>query len=126
MSTGKVKLRRADPGDADAIRALTRKVYAKWFPVGPVALVEMIPMADHLLIENISVREDWQGQGLATASLTHAEDVARERGLPEIRLYTNAAFTANLAFYRRRGFGESGRETLSDGGMLVHFSKAVS
>ena len=93
---------------------------------GLAGLIEVIPGPAHLLIENLAVREDRQGAGLATALLRHAEDLARQHGSPELRLYTNAAFASNLAFYRARGFAETERTKLPDGGVMVHFAKRVS
>jgi hypothetical protein len=82
-ASGAVALRRAEATDAAAIRELTRRAYAKWIPVigreplpmaadyeqaltkhrfdllyleGKLAaLIETIPQADHLLIENVAV-----------------------------------------------------------------------
>lgn len=149
-----MKIRRAGPDDAEAIRDLTRKAYAKWIPAigreprpmaadynaavrdhwidileddqGLAALIEIIPGSAHLVIENLAVREDRQGAGLATILLRHAEDLARQQGIAELRLYTNAAFAANLEFYRARGFAETERTGLPDGGVMVHFAKQVS
>jgi ribosomal protein S18 acetylase RimI-like enzyme len=147
-------MRRAGAGDAAAIRSLTRDVYAKWIPsIGReprpmvadydaavrqhwielheedgelLALIEMVPAADHLWIQNIAVSVSQQGNGLGRALLAHAEKIAQTMGLEEIRLNTNAAFAANLAFYRHMGFSETGREPLPDGGTMVHFTKPVS
>jgi hypothetical protein len=82
-------LRSATITDASAIRALAREAYAKWVPVigrDPkptmtdyveavqkhridllylggelVALIEMIPAAEHFLIENVAVSPAFQG-----------------------------------------------------------------
>ena len=152
--TGPAAIRRAQASDAAAVRDLTRKSYAKWVPVigreprpmtadhalavtrhwidliedddGLAALVEMIPEAGFLLIENLAVREDRQGEGLGGLLLAHAEAIARETGRAEVRLYTNAAFAANLTFYGRKGYSTSGRTPLPDGGVMVHFVKSVS
>jgi ribosomal protein S18 acetylase RimI-like enzyme len=91
-----------------------------------LALIEMVPAADHLWIQNIAVSVSQQGNGLGRALLAHAEKIAQTMGLEEIRLNTNAAFAANLAFYRHMGFSETGREPLPDGGTMVHFTKPVS
>jgi N-acetylglutamate synthase-like GNAT family acetyltransferase len=146
-------LRRATAGDVAAIRALTREAYAKWVPlIGRepkpmtadydlavawhsielleedgqlLALIEVIPGAEHLLIENIAVRPDQQSKGLGDELLRRAETLARSLGLAELRLYTNAAFASNLAFYARRGYQEHRRETVASGGVAVHMRKAV-
>jgi GNAT superfamily N-acetyltransferase len=154
MSAGLPPLRRAGPADAEAVRKLTRDVYAKWVPAigrepkpmsanygeavvrhwidvledaqGLLALIELIPAADHLLIENLAVREDQQGRGLGAMLIAHAERLAAALNLAELRLYTNAAFSSNLAYYRARGFTETARTPLPDGGTMVHFAKPVS
>ncbi len=154
MSAGHFNLRRAGAGDAAAVRDLTRDVYAKWIAVigreplpmtadyekavrehwidlleedaQPMALIEMIPHADFLLIENVAVAEAQQGRGHGKALLAHAAQTAKTHGLPELPLFTNAAFTENLAFYASQGFHETGRSPLADGGTMVHFAKPVS
>ena len=105
MSAGQLHLRRAGPGDAAAVRDLTRDVYAKWIAVigreplpmtadyekavrehwidlieddaQLVALIEMIPHADFLLIENVAVAEAQQGRGHGKALLAHAARTAK-------------------------------------------------
>ncbi len=139
--------------DAADVRALTRAAYAKWVPLigrepKPMSadyeravsehvidlyeqgdellgLVEMIPQSDHLLIENIAVRPDQQGKGLGDILLQHAEDHARTLGVGETRLYTNAMFAANLAFYAKGGYSEFRRETLAPGAVAVHMRKPI-
>ena len=147
-------MRRAGQADAAAIRALTRAVYAKWIAsIGRaprpmtadydravrdhwidllevdgelLALIEMIPAPDHLWVQNIAVVESRQRSGLGRLLLEHAAEIALQSGLREIRLNTNAAFAANLSFYRHMGFLELSREPLPDGGTMVSFAKWVS
>lgn len=90
-----------------------------------LALVEMIPLGGHLLIENIAVRPDQQGKGLGDKLLRHAEGHAASLGFTETRLYTNAAFASNLAFYAKRGYIEVLRETLAPGAVAVHMRKSI-
>lgn len=148
-----VPLRRATPSDAAAVRALTRDAYAAWVPlIGReprpmtadydlaianhridlweengtlLALIETIPATDHLLIENIAVRPDQHGRGLGGTLLQHAESLALAMGVRELRLYTNAAFVSNIAFYAKRGFVEFRREPIAPGSVAVHMRKAV-
>lgn len=144
-------LRRAGPADAGAVRALTRLAYAKWVSLigreplpmtadyeravvdhmidlyekdgSLLALVETIAAEDHLLIENLAVHPDQQGNGLGDLLLDHARHVAADLGYREIRLYTNAAFTSNIAFYTKRGFSEYAREAFPKGGELVRMKR---
>ena len=84
----------------------------------------MIPAPSHLLIENIAVRPDAQGRGLGGRLVAHAEDVARSLGLRDVRLYTNARFESNIAFYARRGFEETRRDQVPVG-VVVYMQKAI-
>ena len=89
-----------------------------------VALLVMSVAADHVLVENVAVAESERGCGLGGRLLDLADERAREAGLGEVRLYTNAAMTENLAYYPRRGFRETGRRV--DGGFSrVFFSRRV-
>lgn len=150
--TASLSLRRAEPADASAIDALTQAAYAKWVPIlgrkpqpmtadyavavrahlidllddatAPVALIEMALEPDHLLIVNLAVAPGWQGRGLGSRLLAHAEAVARAAGKPLLRLYTNRLMTPNIALYRSRGYGID-REEAYPGGAVVHMSKPV-
>ena len=91
----------------------------------PIALIEIIPGPSHLLIENIAVLPDRHGEGIGGVLLEHAETIARSHGVNELRLYTNAKFSTNLAFYAHRGFSEFLREPHAAGGEIVHTKKLV-
>jgi len=146
-------MRRATIEDAPAIRALTRQAYAKWVPVigrEPLpmgadyaaaaqkhridllyvgnelaALIEMIPQAEHLLIENVAVLPALQKRGLGRKLLAHAEEVAAALGYGEIRLYTNQRFVENVQLYRRLGY-QLDREEEYGESVRVHMSKRLA
>lgn len=146
-------VRRAGTNDVRTIRELSRAAYAKWVPfIGRepwpmtadygravaehvidlledngvlVALIELIPRSDHLLIENVAVKPEQQGNGLGELMLSHAENVARSMNYSEIRLCTNAAFEANIAFYSKRGYKEYERGTVVPGTVAVYMKKSV-
>lgn len=147
-----MRVRRATAGEAVAIVALTRAAYAPWVAVigreplpmtfdyadllpshlvdvadegGLVALIDMVPDVDHLLIENVAVHPDHQGRGVGRRLMDHAERVAAGLGLAEIRLYTNAAFGRNLAFYQSLGYVETDRRPFR-GGFTVYFAKRLN
>jgi ribosomal protein S18 acetylase RimI-like enzyme len=90
-----------------------------------VGLAVLILQPDHLLLDNIAVSPSAQGRGIGTRLLVLAEDHARRRGLGEVRLYTNEAMTENLAYYLRRGYGETHRAE-QDGFRRVFFRKVVT
>ena len=153
MSMVSLALRRATSADAERVKSLTRLAYAKWVPLigrepKPMtadyeraivehlidlyehdhqlrALIEVIPMKEHLLIENIAVHPNYHGKGIGDDLLRHAEHQARSFGFNEIRLYTNAAFASNLAYYAKRGYTEHQRETFAPGVVAVHMRKAI-
>ncbi|MDQ0376456.1 GNAT family N-acetyltransferase [Amycolatopsis thermophila] len=152
MPHHKYLFRRATPEDADAIRDLVHAAYEKWvdlihrepLPMQTdyrqavtthridllyeddrlVALIEMIPAVDHLLIENVAVRPADQGAGYGRLLMRHADLLAQSMGLPGVRLYTNSKFTENIRFYRRLGYRVDREEPFLNGS-LVHMSKAV-
>jgi len=145
--------RRAGENDAETVRTLTHEAYAKWVPVigrrpkpmntdyeqavrthvvelayldGELAgVIELIPAADHMLLENLAVAPAHQRQGLGRRLMAHVEAFTRARGLPMVRLYTNKAFDTNLKFYEKLGYAIEREEALPKGGFLVHFAKKV-
>ena len=146
-----VFFRRATATDAAAVRALTRAAYAKWVPLigrepkpmtadydaavrahrfdllyqdGVLAgLIETVDEHDRLLVENVAIAPDRQGQGLGRRLLAHAETLAADLGRPVIRLYTNRRFVENIALYQRLGYAIDGEEDVGVG-VIVHMSKA--
>jgi len=151
---GHKTVRRATIDDAVTVRELTRAAYAKWVPllgrdprpltadydaavrdhlidllhVGgeAVALIEMAPKADHLLIVNVAVVPAQQGRGYGRALMAHAEGVARSLNLNEMRLYTNALFAENLRLYSRLGYRMDREEQHPQFGVAVHMSKRLN
>lgn len=145
-------LRRAVAADAAAVRALVRAAYAKWVPLigrepkpmgadydaaiarhridlafvdGELAaLIETIPAADHLLIENVAVLPAFQGRGLGRFLMAHAERLAAAQGHREMRLYTNRRFAENIRLYLALGY-RIDREEKSALGVTVYMSKSL-
>jgi phosphoribosylglycinamide formyltransferase 1 len=68
----------------------------------------MHPADGPLLVVNMAVSPDRQGNGIGSFLLRHAEQTARSPGLDEIQPYTNAAVASNLDFFGRRGYQEFG------------------
>jgi GNAT superfamily N-acetyltransferase len=90
----------------------------------PAGIVVLELHADHLLVENIAVRPAAQGRGVGRRLLARAEEVARELGYAEVRLYTHEAMTENIAYYPRRGYTETHRGG-GDGYRRVFFRKQL-
>lgn len=80
---------------------------------------------DHLLLSNVAVSPDRQGEGLGAHLLAFAQDEARRRGLGEMRLYTNAQMHENLAIYAHLGWTRYA-EGDQDGFRRIFMRKAVS
>ncbi|HYH21018.1 MAG TPA: GNAT family N-acetyltransferase [Azospirillum sp.] len=152
-STGLMRrIRRAGPGDAEAIADLVRRAYARWVPVagteprplpddfaeavadhpvwvlegqgGIEAVLELLPARDHLLVENVAVDPDSQGRGLGRRLMAFAETEARRQGLAEVRLFTDERFADNVAFYARLGYHVFDR-TPNGAARLVFMAKPV-
>jgi predicted N-acetyltransferase YhbS len=149
---GGFSMRTANAADADLARAVTRAAYAKWVPVigreprpmtadyaaavvrhridlvyqngAAVGLIEMIPEADHLYIQNVAVLPELHGQGLGRKLLAHAERVARALGHDDVRLLTNQAMTANIQLYQKLGYVIE-REEATLGWFTVHMRKRL-
>ncbi len=146
-------IRRAGPADASAVAALTIAAYARWVPLlgrkplpmladydaavvahridlferdGELAaLAEFEAHPDHLLVVNLAVSPERQGQGIGATLLAHAETVARALGLAELRLYTNSLMAANVALYRRHGYAITREEQRGPGWIVIHMSKTL-
>ena len=113
------------PVTADYAGAVARgEVWLASTPELAVGLIVLIAMPDYLLLENVAVLPAMQGHGIGTGLLAFADGRARELGLGEIRLYTNAAMSENLALYPRRGYVETHRE-VSEGFSRVFFRKRL-
>jgi ribosomal protein S18 acetylase RimI-like enzyme len=132
-----VELRRGRPDDVPAIAALVEAAYAPWVArvgrrpapmdadhAGPVdegvswiaeadgriaGVLEVRAGRGHLLLEDVAVHPDRQGEGIGRALIAHAEALAVEAGLPEVRLYTHERMHENVLLYTGLGYEETGR-----------------
>jgi GNAT superfamily N-acetyltransferase len=77
-----------------------------------------------LLLENIAVMPEKQGQGVGKKLLLYAEQVARSRGHPSIYLYTHELMSENIDLYARIGYVEFERRE-EHGFRRVYMRKAV-
>ncbi len=117
--------RKPKPMLADYRVALTRhQLWVHEGESGLVAVLELIPTKDHLLVENVAVHPLFQRAGLGQRLLAFAEAEAKRQGYTEIRLYTNELFTGNAALYSRLGYHETHREVLQSTN-VIHMAKPV-
>ncbi|WP_125953178.1 GNAT family N-acetyltransferase [Novosphingobium sp. MD-1] len=144
-------LRRAVAADIPDIRALTIRAYTKWLAVTPrpprpmtadydqafaahrfdvlidqdtlIGLIETVAQDDELLIVNVAVAPEQQGQGYGVLLMRHAEHLARRSGAKGLRLYTNKLMTSNIALYERLGFVFDTETYHDQGTVAVHMVK---
>jgi len=76
---------------------------------GLAGLIVLLPASDHLLLDNVAVRRERQGEGIGRRLIAFAESEARRLGYRELRLYTHEKMRENIALYLRLGFAETGR-----------------
>ena len=129
-------VRPATAADVAAIERIVRAAYAKYVdrigkPPGPMlddyaarvregsvhvleelgsiaGIIVLVPKPGHLLLDNIAVAPERQGQGVGRRLLAFAEVEALRLGFDELRLYTNALMHENLAMYPKLGWEEYG------------------
>lgn len=65
---------------------------------------------DYAMIYNVAVHPNRQGRGVGRRLMALAEKQSRRCGCRELRLYTNAKMTENIAFYTGLGFHETERK----------------
>lgn len=146
------RIRLATPDDVRAIELMVERAYSRYLtrmdrPPRPltddysgrveqsqafvleergslIGALVLVDEADHLLLNNVAVDPDRQGNGLGRKLIEFADAEARSRGYREIRLYTNVAMPENLAIYPKLGFVETGRG-VDDGYHVVFMTKVL-
>ena len=142
----------AGPNDVETIKQIVMAAYAKWVPLinreplpmvadyksaikihrfdlleaggKVVGLIETAAKDDHLWIENIAVKPEDQRNGFGTVMISKAEELAKDAGLFELRLLTNAAFESNIQLYKKTDFVVD-RKVPFMGGFTVYMSKTL-
>lgn len=127
-------VRAAGPGDAAVVHALTQAAFAgqDWLtpPSGalaeteevvrahlaahpgavaflgdvPVGALRMVEQEGHLHVRRVAVDPAYQGRGVCSALMRHAEDAARAAGRTELRCGTRKQLPANRALYEHLGY----------------------
>jgi N-acetylglutamate synthase-like GNAT family acetyltransferase len=87
-----------------------------------VGVLVLEDRADHLLLEVLAVAPGQQGSGVGHRLMALADEQAADRGFDEVRLFTNARMTENLAYYPRQGYVETHRDEVN-GFHRVFFAK---
>ena len=107
-------------------RALIRgeTVYVAEDGARVVGVLVVIPLQDAVLVENVAVHPSRQGLRVGLRLMRFAEEYAREKGLHELRLYTNESMEENVSFYTSLGFEETDRR-FAHGYRRVFMSKKL-
>jgi len=113
---------RPAPLDSDYAALISRKVVYVHGDDEPTGVIVLVPEEDVLLIENVAVRPDRQGEGIGRTLLAFAELTARRGGRAAVRLYTHSEMAGNLELYESLGYEVTGHEPL-DRGHRVHLRK---
>jgi GNAT superfamily N-acetyltransferase len=88
-------------------------------------ILVLVPQERSMLLDNIAVSPEVQGQGQGRALLAFAERAALGAGYESIQLYTNEAMVENIALYARIGFVETHR--IEEKGLRrVYMAKALT
>lgn len=81
----------------------------------PIGFLLSEPLDDALFIVEVAVHQQWQGQGIGRAMLTHTIDNARRVGFPAVTLTTFREVPWNAPFYTRLGFSMLNELRLPEG-----------
>lgn len=132
QSAAPLTLRLAQAADSGQLAEIARAAYGKYLdmvdePPAPILLdydrvaavgrthvahvggrilgmVTVEPDGRWLILRNLAVRPDLQGQGIGKRLVTLVEDMARSSGRDGVRLWTRAEMTDNVAFYQALGY----------------------
>ncbi len=146
------KIQRAGAGDVDAIGACVNDAYRHYIQrmgkvPGPmlddyagrvkndhtyviksrdrvIGLLVLIEDEKGMLLDNIAVHPDVQGQGIGKRLMDFAEDLVVRSGYTRITLYTHVTMTESFALYKHLGYAVSERKTV-DGYRRIYMEKTL-
>lgn len=122
-------LTRMDSLPAPMLCDIQRRVEAGqvWVVGDPVIAVIclMISKGECLLIENVAVHPNAQGDGIGRRLMNFAEAISAELGLSKIQLYTNEIMCENVDIYSHLGYVETDRRS-DQGYRRVFMEKIIS
>ena len=76
-----------------------------------VGVLVLMDKESDLLLDNVAVLPQRQGEGIGRRLVEHAESEARRLGHRHLDLYTHQMMTENIAMYARYGYKEVYRRT---------------
>jgi ribosomal protein S18 acetylase RimI-like enzyme len=152
MGDGDPSIRKAQPADAASIKSCVEAAYRHYIarmgkPPGPmlddysevvrkhqafvaeldgqvVGVLVLILQDDRILLDNVAVPPEYQGQGLGRKLVEFAESEARNQGFSHLDLYTHECMTENIEMYKRLGYVKTARRTVR-GYQRVYMRKSL-
>ena len=82
----------------------TGQVFLAWDGPEAVGTVRYEVHPDYLYVGRLAVPPRYRGRGVGAALMVRLEELARDKGLPKVRLGTRQSMPGNLAFYSRLGY----------------------
>jgi len=92
---------------AEHVRA--RNIWVLETAQGIAGLIVLRMETGYLLVSNVAVGSEYQGNGYGRKLLDFADAFAAQNGKRELRLYTNELMHENLAIYSKLGWEEYDR-----------------
>ena len=86
--------------------------------------ISLWPTANQMFIDTLAVLPMHRRRGFGSQLLAFADRETLRLGLSSVNLFTKATMADNLVFYKRRGYGETGRCD-DDGFCRVFFRKNI-
>ena len=74
-----------------------------------IGYISFAPNWDHLYVHAVAVHPAHQRRGHGRRLLSAAERAGLDLGLGSVRLFADGMIAANIRFYRRQGYVETGR-----------------
>jgi ribosomal protein S18 acetylase RimI-like enzyme len=139
-------IRKAEPPDAAGIKECVEAAYRRYIPrmgqkPGPmldeysqvvsrhqafvleesghvIGVAVLVSSDEGILLDNVAVHPDHQGEGLGRQLMEFAESEAVKQGYSSLELYTHESMTENISLYKYLGYVETDRRTESGFGRV--------
>lgn len=99
------------PMVADYVKVVQRDdVFVLTIGATIVGVLVLVKQQHSILLDNVAVYPDHQGQGFGRRLIILAEETARNAGFDTVMLYTNEQMTENIDLYKKLGFEEIERK----------------
>ena len=90
-----------------------------------IGFIVLMEKPDGLLLDNVAVHPNYQGQGWGKRLMAFAEEEAQRRGYDEISLYTHIKMVENIQIYLKLGYIET-EQRVEHGYERIYMKKRLS